>query len=410
MRTIFLKILSFVFFFNFLSVHAQVQDTIRAKAQKSDGIYSILRNNGFKPNAYIKEFLELNKTKLDSTRALILGEEYILAVVKKRSSGSVTKQKTINDTSTTSKSVIEKPIRKNVSKDSILVAKDSQQTVKKLAEKKPLKTIVPNKDSLKKTQNEVQLVGLPASNDLFVNYPLFGEALSEVAIENNDLKGAVFHLISGHGGPDPGSIETVDGKLLAEDEYAYDVTLRLARYLIARGAKVTMIIRDKNDGIRDERLLDVDYDEVNYPSELISLDQLTRLKQRVDAVNDLYVINKGKYQRLVTIHVDSRSKNNYKDVFFYYHKKSTSGKKMAQQLQSTFRSNYKKHQPNRKYSGTVSARGLYVIKNAIPPTVYVELGNIKNPRDQKRLFSPKNREVMAKWLAEGLELDFKKSK
>jgi N-acetylmuramoyl-L-alanine amidase len=35
-------------------------------------------------------------------------------------------------------------------------------------------------------------------------------------------------------------VENYNGKLIAEDEYAYDVTLRLARMLISNGAKVYM--------------------------------------------------------------------------------------------------------------------------------------------------------------------------
>ncbi|NER16714.1 N-acetylmuramoyl-L-alanine amidase family protein [Spongiivirga citrea] len=399
MRNLFFRSILFVFCTSFSSISAQTLDTIRAKAQKSDGIYAILRNNGFPPNAYIKDFLELNKKKLNGGTSLVLGEEYVLAVIKRaKTKTTVVKEVKDTKTDTTKATITKEQAVKKKEKKVITEAPPKEESPKSL------------EDSTKNSQNEVRLVGLPTSNDLFVNYPLFGEELSQVEIENNDLKGAIFYLISGHGGPDPGSVETVDGKLLAEDEYAYDVTLRLCRYLIARGAKVTMIIRDKNDGIRDERLLEVDYDEVNYPSDLISLDQKTRLKQRVDAVNDLYAVNKGKYQRLVTIHVDSRSRNNHKDVFFYHHKKSTSGKLMAQRLQSTFRNNYRKYQPKRRYSGTVTSRTLYVVKNTHPTMVYVELGNIKNPTDQKRLFSPKNREVMAKWLGEGLLLDYEKSK
>ncbi|MFP2994673.1 N-acetylmuramoyl-L-alanine amidase [Spongiivirga sp. MCCC 1A20706] len=383
----FLSLLIVFFSGNLLIAQNQERDTIRALAQKSDGIYSILRNNGFPPNAYIHDFLELNKKKLNGSKALVLGEEYILAVLK-------------------TKKITEQPKKEKPTNKTDELVETSKKKISDSVQAK----VTPAVNTEQKVSDKSDSVGLATSSNLYVNYPLFGEELSRVAIKNNDLKGAVFYLMSGHGGPDPGSVEQVDGKLLAEDEYAYDVSLRLARYLIERGAKVTMIIRDKNDGIRDERLLEVDYDEVNYPSELISLDQLTRLKQRVDAVNDLYTINKGKYQRLVTIHVDSRGKNRNMDVYFYYHKKSATGKRLAQGLQGTFKANYKKFQPNRKYYGSVTSRTLYVVKNTLPAMVYVELGNIKNKRDQKRLFSPKNREVMAKWLGEGLQLDYERSK
>jgi len=65
----------------------------------------------------------------------------------------------------------------------------------------------------------------------------------------------------------------------------------------------TIIIQDENDGIRDERVLEIDHDEVAYPNKTIPLNQVARLKQRVEIVNDLYKSNKGKYQRLIVTHV-----------------------------------------------------------------------------------------------------------
>ena len=62
-------------------------------------------------------------------------------------------------------------------------------------------------------------------------------------------------LVSGHGGPDPGCIGKYQGKELHEDEYAYDIILRLGKELLERGAKVYFIIQDAKDGIRDSYIL-----------------------------------------------------------------------------------------------------------------------------------------------------------
>ena len=119
-----------------------------------------------------------------------------------------------------------------------------------------------------------------SSADNVINYPLFGKKYAKVSIEGAVLKGATYYLISGHGGPDPGAVAKRNGKTISEDEYAYDVTLRLARNLLAQGAEVYLIIQDKNDGIRDENILKVDYDEVNYPNQTIPRSQKLRLRQR----------------------------------------------------------------------------------------------------------------------------------
>ena len=81
--------------------------------------------------------------------------------------------------------------------------------------------------------------------------PLFGRKLDDVQVTGNRLKGACFYVVSGHGGPDPGAIGRVGRHELHEDEYAYDVALRLARNLMQEGAEVRIIIQDKKDGIRN---------------------------------------------------------------------------------------------------------------------------------------------------------------
>lgn len=241
-------------------------------------------------------------------------------------------------------------------------------------------------------------------------YPIFGEDFAQVDSLSNRLDDNIYYLVSGHGGPDPGAVENYDGKLIAEDEYAYDITLRLARELISHGAEVFLIIKDENDGIRDGRKLELDTDEVTYPNKEIPLNQLARLKQRVKAVNELYKQNLGKYQRLIVTHVDSRSKGTNIDVFFYHHEKSKNGKRLAESIHRTFQKKYAKFQPNRGYQGTFEDRSdLYLVKKTLPAMAYIEVGNIRNKKDQRRILDPDNRQALAKWISEGVILDFETS-
>lgn len=240
-----------------------------------------------------------------------------------------------------------------------------------------------------------------------IEHSIFGRKYASVPNMSKALDGAVYYLISGHGGPDPGAITNYEGKIIAEDEYAYDITLRLARELMSQGAIVHIIIRDPNDGIRDERVLEIDRDEVTYPAQEIPLNQLARLKQRTDAVNTLFAENKGKYQRLIVTHVDSRSSGQNIDVFFYHHEHSKNGKRFAENIHTTFQNKYQKYQPNREYSGTFEDRtNLYVVRNTHPAMVYIEIGNIKNTKDQRRILDPDNRQALAKWISEGVLLDY----
>ena len=93
------------------------------RAQKGDGVYSLLRRHGLDPDASFKEFLRLNDGRLGKDHMLIEGRLYRL------------------------------PARRTV-----------------------------------------------------VHEPLFGELLERVEPTGEDLAGAVFYLISGHGGADPGGI------------------------------------------------------------------------------------------------------------------------------------------------------------------------------------------------------------
>jgi len=239
--------------------------------------------------------------------------------------------------------------------------------------------------------------------------PLFGKKYAEYTIESNKLKGATFFLSSGHGGPDCGAIGKAEGKEIHEDEYAYDITLRLARSLMSHGATVHIIIQDKDDGIRDDKFLKSDKTET-CRGKKIPLNQKKRLQQRCDEINVLFNRSSDKYKRAVFIHLDSRSTNKQMDVFFYHHSKSAAGKNLANTMRSTLRAQYQKYQPGRGFTGTVSSRELYVLNNSTPVGLFAELGNIRNSFDQRRFLLSSNRQALANWMCLGFIADYENSK
>ena len=240
---------------------------------------------------------------------------------------------------------------------------------------------------------------------------LFGKKLADVTVTSNRLQGACFYVVSGHGGPDPGAIGKIGKVELHEDEYAYDVALRLARNLMQEGAEVHIIIQDAKDGIRDDSYLSNSKRETCM-GDAIPLNQVQRLQQRCDKINALYRKDRKNhsYCRAIFIHIDSRSKGKQTDVFFYYSNKKGDSKRLANNMKDTFESKYDKHQPNRGFSGTVSGRNLYVLSHTTPASVFVELGNIQNTFDQRRLVINSNRQALAKWLMEGFLKDYKEKK
>ncbi|MCD8260104.1 MAG: N-acetylmuramoyl-L-alanine amidase, partial [Bacteroides sp.] len=307
--------------------------------------HAFLARHNRKGSTYYREFLELNRGKLGRNNSLKLGVSYKLPPLK----GSSTTQSKPSGSSSNAKPVVGKTLYE----------------------------------------------------------PLFGPKLAYVEIKSDALKDACFYIVSGHGGPDPGAIGKVGNIELHEDEYAYDIALRLARNLMMQGAKVHIIIQDAKDGIRDDRYLSNSKRETCMRA-AIPLNQVQRLKQRSEKINQLYQKDKQnyKYCRSIFIHIDSRSKRQQTDVFFY-HSGSAGSSRLANMMRSTFERKYRQHQPNRGFSGTVSQRNLYVLKNTVPVGVYVELGNIQNEFDQKRIVMNSNRQALANWLCEGFMTDYK---
>lgn len=331
----------FFFLFTVFCIPAVAQ-TGKGTPREGEGIHAFLRRHKRMGTGDYEKFLQLNKGKFGRNNSLIKGRTYILPPV------TGTKKETKKETL-------------------------ASQT----AEKKGVTKI--NK--------------------------LFGSKYENFTVKSNKLKGASFFLSSGHGGPDPGAIGKVDGHELHEDEYAYDITLRLARCLMEEGATVYMIIQDAKDGIRDDRYLRNSKRETCMGS-AIPLSQKKRLKQRADKINSLSKKDKNKYKRALFVHVDSRSKKKQLDVFFYYANKSTAGLKLAKTMRQTFENQYKKHQPNRGFTGTVSSRDLYVLNNTTPIGLFAELGNIQNTFDQRRFLDPDNRQALANWMCRGFIQDY----
>nr|WP_246455271.1 N-acetylmuramoyl-L-alanine amidase [Hymenobacter citatus] len=336
----------------FVSISAFCQSTYRrAVAKPGDGVHTLLYRYGLTPSQHGRQFRELNKKNLTSRNGLIVGRTYLL----------------------------------------------------------PRKTATPTR-AASKAQEAATAPATTASRAAISPRALFGPRYGPAPVRDHLLHGAVYYLSPGHGGPDPGAIGTYGSNKLAEDEYAYDITLRLARVLMAHDATVYMMVQDPNDGIRDESVLAMDNDEVTYPNQVIPLNQLARLRQRITQVNKLHARHKGAYQRLLCLHVDSRSAGQNIDVFFYHHANSKAGLSLAKNIHKVFTARYKRAQPNRAtYSGNVSIRSsLYEVRTSHAPAVFMELGNIRNAKDQRRFLVDDNRQALANWICDGLIADYKR--
>lgn len=363
------------------TLFAQNYSYVTVVAKKGDGIYTLLKKHQLSSSSKNrKHFVSLNQGNFTSNDGLILGKTYKLPILVYSYNG--------------------KSIRSTIDMWDYQKAKKIESYNYKLKSHGIKKSIYKKDKVLWVPLDLFQPKNFQsASNNI---YPIFGPKYQKVKIIDNKLAGHYYYIVSGHGGPDPGAIGKKNGKQLHEDEYAYDVSLRFARNLISHGATVYIIVRDTSDGIRDDEILNTGFDEYYYGGKSISENQKTRLMDRANIVNALFLKNKAKAksQNCVVIHVDSRASNQKIDMFYYYQYGKSLSKKTAEKYYKTVEQKYAKFQPNRGYKGKVLTRELYMLKYSVPNTIYIELGNIQNTYDHKRLLSPANRQVIANWFTD----------
>lgn len=373
------------------------------KALPGDGVFSLLRRYDLDRNSCnVSKFYALNDLKSGSK--LKVGQAYLLPIYLYdfdgktiRSSVGIKDIETAKNIETYNNAMLKDGYRSKSFKQ------DKQLWVPYHLLKCPEADVEAPKLDDTASNGEVNLAIEPSGNRRF---PIFGKKYEHVPLVDNSLAGKVFFIESGHGGPDPGAMAKVGKHTVCEDEYAYDVALRVVRKLIQHGATAYMITRDRNDGIRDDQYLVCDNDEVVWGNEAIFRGQKTRLFQRSDVINELYDkhVKQGvKDQKLIVIHVDSRGKGQQTDLFFYYHPDDKQGKKLATKMHDTMEKNYNKVNKKRGYKGTVTARDLHMLRETKVTAAYIEMGNIKHPTDQKRLFLASNRQLIADWLFEGMK-------
>ena len=372
------------------ALHLYAGQYVKVSPKQGDGVYSILRRYEIPRNDdYIDYFINLNKSSLGPGNSIDLNSSYYLPVRIFEYNG-----KSIRST-------IDNPDWDNA----VNIQKYNELLVKKGLKdadyRNNLKLWVPVfKIDAKAKKPVTTKKRLPQE----VEYPIFGEKHKNIKIIDRKLAGHVYYVVGGHGGPDPGAVGYKNGHELHEDEYAYDVSLRLARNLIAHGAKVYVIVKDPNDGIRDDHYLNNSSDEYYHGGAEIDLNQLKRLRKRAEVINKLYYENEknAKIQKCIIFHVDSRYTGQRIDIFFYHNPGSREGIDFSETLLATIREKYAAAQPGRGYEGTVSGRNLYMTRKTIPVTAFIEIGNIQNNLDQIRIIKPNNRQAIANWIKDGI--------
>ncbi len=362
---------------------------LTATAREGDGLYTLLRRYELPINTcYQRKFEEING--LSPKRVIRAGRDYRLPVLVYAYNG--------------------KSIRSTIGVDDLEIARQIQRYNRGRERAKQQAT--PYEQSRKLWVPYGLLfcgsdpgAATPKPDDGPTRYAIFGERYASVKRVDYALAGKEFYLVSGHGGPDPGALGRKRGHRLCEDEYAYDVALRLARNIIAHGGVPYVIVRDEDDGIRDEVYLDCDWDERVWGDQSIPRDQRLRLKQRSDVINELARTSRAKgvgEQYCIVIHVDSRHVDNQTDLFLYKQHDDPASERLGEQIRQAMISNYARLKRSREYQGALRTRDLHMLREVDVPTVYIELGNIQHEFDQQRVLMVSNRQLLADWFTEGI--------
>lgn len=381
------------------------QEYHKVPALQGDGVFSLLRR--YQLDQYScnhEEFYRINK--LSKNVGLVVGKYYSIPVLLYTFNGKTIRSSIGIDDWNMAKSIEaynETMLKEGYQKEPFQTSKVLWVPYHLLKCPKP--DIPSNSQEVADGPQGEEMPNLSSVKGGSRQFPIFGKAYENVPLESTRLRGKVFYISSGHGGPDPGAQAKKGNHTLCEDEYAYDVALRLARNLVAHGATTYLILRDPNDGIRPGQYLNCDCDEVVWGGKSLPREQEPRLAQRAEIINKLYkqYLRQGiKDQYAILIHVDSRSHRQQIDLFFYYQNKNEKSKKLALDLQQKMKQKYELHRSSGRYFGTVTPRDLYMLRETKAPAVYVELGNIRNSFDQQRIILEANRQTLANWLLEGI--------
>lgn len=227
------------------------------------------------------------------------------------------------------------------------------------------------------------------------------------------LKGWWIVLDPGHGGIDPGAIvANTTGKqrrvYVVEDEYVYDIALRMYKRLRLLGAEVTLTVISPNHLIRDNLPADVTF--VHEQNEVYNDERYNRrnsekvrprganLSQRVRVANRFVKRARGGRSLFISLHADN-TPGRPKGPLVIHHKRRGKVDRRSRTFARIMRSAL--HQPD--LPAKDRGRNLAVLRNnSAHAEILVEVHNVHYKRDAWLLRYNKDRQRDAERLVNGI--------
>jgi len=179
----------------------------------------------------------------------------------------------------------------------------------------------------------------------------------------------VIGIDPGHGGIDPGAV----GKNgISENEINLNISLKLKRFIEQSGG-IVVITRDDKKGLYTENL------------------GSTKQKKTEDLKKRREIINRGKCDIFLTIHLNSFPQSKYYGAQTFYKSGCKESKKLAIIVQEELRralDTDNKRMPQER-------EDVYLLKEVEVPSILIECGFLSNSREEKLLSDDRYQEKIA---------------
>ncbi|MEM1337803.1 MAG: hypothetical protein AAF717_08940 [Bacteroidota bacterium] len=209
--------------------------------------------------------------------------------------------------------------------------------------------------------------------------------LAQVSPKSKRLRNAVIYLLSGE------NFAENSGKLRDLEKQVME---RLASQLMVHGARVYLL---ENDSIRKESRFTVESEQFDLERPIGNHKQM---QYYVDAINQRYLKNQSKYQRVLVMSLDKSFVNNtYFGVSIFHHGNSPEGEHFASSLQAIFNESSSSEQEGTEIFK--NDRNLFLVKNVLPPVTMITIHNAKDAQVKGR-----NKRALTEIITSGVLKDY----